>query len=94
MSGVIEGLWRMSVGSVELFLLFLDEGAFTCSIPLVLAVDAAIWDLLPSIEVVAATPIVVAASIAPPSSSIVVRPEVARSPEAVFMTFVFFAGAT
>ena len=75
--GVIDGL-RQLLGvcaSVEFFFLLLDEGAIAHPMSLVPAMNAAVWDFLPSASVVPAATVGVA-SIAPPSS-VVLRPGVA-----------------
>ena len=68
MAGVVDGLRRLGVGaSVEFFFLLLDEGAIARPMSLVPAMNAAVWDFLPSTGVVS-TAAVGVASIAPPSS--------------------------
>ena len=76
--GVIDRLRRLSVASVKFFFLFFDKGAIEIAhrMPLVLAMDAAIWSFLPSAGVVSAAAVGVA-SVAPPSS-VVLRPGVAH----------------
>ena len=70
MGGVVDGLRRLGVGtSVEFIFLFLDEGAFAHPMPLVLSMDAAVWNFLPSAGVVSAAS-VGPASVGPPSSVI------------------------
>ena len=74
--GVVDGLRRLGVGAlVEFFFLLLDEGAIAHPMSLVPAMNAAVWDFLPSASVVPAATVGVA-SIAPPSS-IVLRSGVA-----------------
>ena len=71
--GVVD---RLGVSaSVEFFFLLLDEGAIAHPMSLVPAMNAAVWDFLPSAGVVPAATVGVA-SIAPPSS-IVLRSGVA-----------------
>jgi hypothetical protein len=73
--GVINGLRQLGVGaSVKFHFLLLDKGAFTCPMPLVLSMDAAVWNFLPSTGVASAATVGVA-SVAP-LSSIVLRPGV------------------
>jgi hypothetical protein len=77
--GVIDGLWRLrllSVTSVKFIFLLFDKEALARPVPLVLAIDTAVWDFLLSSGVVSAAAVGVA-SVAPPSS-IVLRMGVAR----------------
>ena len=68
--------WLFGVcGSVQLFFLFLDEGALTRPMTFVSAMNAAVGNFLPSAGVFPPTPVGVA-SVAPPSS-VVLRPGVA-----------------
>ena len=66
----------MSIASVGLFFLFLDDGAFVCAMPLVFAMYVAVWGFWPSVGVVSAPAVVVVASVAHPSS-VDLRPGVA-----------------
>ena len=77
--GVIDGLRRLrllSVTSVKFIFLLFDEEALARPVPLVLAIDTAVWDFLLSSGVVSAAAVGVA-SVAPPSS-VVLTPVVAR----------------